>query len=105
MKDFEFYNPVRILFGREQLPKIADHIPGGLKIILLYGGGSIMKNGVYEGIMSALEGRDLIEFGGIEPNPTYETCRKAGEIIKKENVEFLLGAGGGSVIDATKFIA
>lgn len=105
MKDFEFYNPVRILFGREQLPKIADHIPGGLKIILLYGGGSIMKNGVYEGIMSALEGRDLIEFGGIEPNPTYETCMKAVEIIKKENVEFLLAAGGGSVIDATKFIA
>lgn len=64
-----------------------------------------MKNGVYEGIMSALEGRDLIEFGGIEPNPTYETCMKAVEIIKKENVEFLLAAGGGSVIDATKFIA
>ncbi len=104
MKDFEFYNPVKILFGKDQLPKIDEHIPEGLKIMLLYGGGSIKKNGVYDGIMSALRGRDIVEFHGIEPNPTYETCMKAVDLIKKEHVDFLLAAGGGSVIDATKFI-
>ena len=77
MKDFEFYNPVKILFGKDQLPKINEHIPEGLKIMLLYGGGSIKKNGVYEGIMNALKGRDIVEFHGIEPNPTYEICMKA----------------------------
>jgi len=104
MKDFEFYNPVKILFGKDQLPKINEHIPEGLKIMLLYGGGSIKKNGVYEGIMNALKGRDIVEFHGIEPNPTYEICMKAVDLIKKEEVNFLLAAGGGSVIDATKFI-
>lgn len=105
MKDFEFYNPVKVLFGKDQLQKISEHIPEGLKIMLLYGGGSIKNNGVYEGIMSALAGRDIVEFKGIEPNPTYETCMKAVDLIKKEKVEYLLAAGGGSVIDATKFIA
>ncbi|HDZ40209.1 MAG TPA: iron-containing alcohol dehydrogenase [Bacteroidetes bacterium] len=105
MKDFEFYNPVRIVFGKKQLEKISDLIPLKKRIMLLYGGGSIKKNGVYEGIMKALEDCDIIEFKGIEPNPSYETCMKAVDLIKKENVEFLLAAGGGSVIDATKFIA
>jgi NADP-dependent alcohol dehydrogenase len=105
MKDFEFYNPVRIFFGKDQLPRISENIPDGLRIMLLYGGGSIKKNGVYDGIMYALKGRDIIEFQGIEPNPTYETCMKAVDIIKREKVDYLLAAGGGSVIDATKFIA
>ncbi len=105
MNNFEFYNPVRILFGKNQLEKIGDLIPEEKKILLLYGGGSIKKNGVYDGIMNALKGRDIVEFKGIEPNPTYETSMKAVDIIKKEKVEFLLAAGGGSVIDATKFIA
>ncbi|MFP4488634.1 MAG: iron-containing alcohol dehydrogenase [Bacteroidales bacterium] len=104
MKDFEFYNPVKILFGKDKLPEIGDHIPGGMKIMLLYGGGSIKKNGVYDGIMEALNDRDITEFSGIEPNPTYETCMKAVERIREEKVDFLLAAGGGSVIDATKFI-
>lgn len=105
MKDFEFYNPVRIFFGKDQLPKISENIPEGLRIMLLYGSGSIKKNSVYDGIMYALKGRDIIEFHGIEPNPLYETCMKAVDIIKKEKVDYLLAAGGGSVIDATKFIA
>lgn len=105
MNNFEFYNPVRILFGKGQLEKIGDLLSPGSRVMLLYGGGSIKKNGVYEGVMEALKGRDIVEFNGIEPNPTYETCMEAVELIKKENVEFLLAAGGGSVIDATKFIA
>jgi len=105
MKDFEFYNPVRILFGRKQMNSMKEHIPDGLRILLVYGGGSIKKNGVYDDIHTILKGRDITEFSGIEPNPTYETCMKAVELVKKEKIDFLLAAGGGSVIDATKFIA
>ncbi|MFO7574770.1 MAG: iron-containing alcohol dehydrogenase [Bacteroidales bacterium] len=105
MNSFEFYNPVNILFGKEQLSRISELIPAGKKIMLLYGGGSIKRNGVYGRIKEALSGRTMVEFGGIEPNPSYETCMEAVERIKSEKVEFLLAAGGGSVIDATKFIS
>ena len=105
MNDFEFYNPVRIFFGKDQIPKIAAQIPSGNKVMLLYGGGSIFKNGVYDKIKSALGRFEVAEFGGIEPNPTYETAMKAIEVIKEKKIDFLLAAGGGSVIDATKFIA
>jgi len=103
--DFEFYNPVRIFFGKDQISKIAGHISSGNKVMLLYGGGSIFRNGVHEQITDTLSDFDLTEFGGIEPNPSYETCMKAVEQIKAEKIDFLLAAGGGSVIDATKFIA
>ena len=105
MKDFEFYNPVKIYFGRDQVSRISELIPAGSKVILIYGGGSIFKNGVYDRIKVALKGFDITEFGGIEPNPTYETSMKAVEIIKNKNIDYILAAGGGSVIDATKFIA
>ena len=105
MKDFEFYNPVKIFFGKDQVPVITELIPSGSKIMLTYGGGSIFKNGVYDRIKVALKGFDLTEFGGIEANPTYETSMKAVEIIKQKNINYILAAGGGSVIDATKFIA
>ncbi len=104
MKDFEFHNPVKILFGKDQLMKITSLIPGDKKIMLLYGGGSIKKNGVYDKVRKALKNHNIIEFGGIEPNPLYETAIKAVEVIKTEKVEFLLAVGGGSVIDAAKFI-
>jgi len=105
MNDFEFYNPVRIFFGKDQIQKIAVQIPAGNKVMLLYGGGSIFKNGVYDKVKAALERFDVTEFSGIEPNPTYETAMKAVEIIKEKKIDFLLAVGGGSVIDATKFIA
>ena len=73
--------------------------------MLTYGGGSIFKNGIYNKIKEALGKFDVTEFGGIEPNPTYETAMKAVEIVKEKKIDFLLAAGGGSVIDATKFIA
>jgi NADP-dependent alcohol dehydrogenase len=105
MEDFEFYNPVRILFGKEQISKISNLIPLDKKVLLIFGGGSIFKNGVYDNLRKALKEHNIIEFGGIEPNPLYETAMKAVELIKVQNVGFLLAAGGGSVIDATKFIA
>ncbi len=105
MQDFEFYNPVKILFGKDQISKISDLVPADKKVLLLYGGGSIFKNGVYNKVSKALKEHDVIEFGGIEPNPSYETSMKAVEVIKDQNIEFLLAVGGGSAIDATKFIA
>ncbi len=105
MKDFEYHNPVRIFFGESQISKIASQVPANSKIMLIYGGGSIFKNGVYNKVKDALSGIQVIEFGGIEPNPTYETCMKAVSVIKERQVDFLIAAGGGSVIDAAKFIA
>lgn len=105
MENFEFYNPVRILFGKDQANKLSELIPAGTRIILTFGGGSIFKNGVYNNIKKYLSGYDIEEFGGIEPNPTYETSMKVVEIIRKKNINFILAAGGGSVIDASKFIA
>ena len=105
MTDFEFYNPVRVFFGKDQIAKIATQIPAESRIMLLYGGGSIFKNRVYDQVRKALEGYYLTEFRGIEPNPLYETCMKAVDLIKSQKTDFLLAAGGGSVIDAAKFIA
>jgi len=105
MKNFEFYNPVRVIFGKNQLTKLSNLIPKEKKVLLLYGGGSIKKNGVYEQVMDVLKDYTVLEFGGIEPNPHYETAMNAVEMIKKEKIDFLLAVGGGSVVDATKFIA
>jgi NADP-dependent alcohol dehydrogenase len=106
MESFEFHNPVRIIFGKkDELTKLAREIDKSKKVLLIYGGGSIFKNGVYDGVKNALSGYNLLEFNGIEPNPHYETAMKVVELIKKENIDFLLAVGGGSVIDATKFIA
>jgi NADP-dependent alcohol dehydrogenase len=105
MKDFEYHNPVRILFGKVQLTKIATLIPTDARILMIYGGGSIFRNGVHEKVKEALKNHTVIEFGGIEPNPFYETAMKAVDVIKSEKIDFLLAVGGGSVIDAVKFIA
>ena len=105
MENFEFYNPVRVFFGRGQIAEIAGQIPAGSRVMLIYGGGSIFRNGVYEQTMEALKRFEVTEFGGIEPNPTYETSMRAVEVIREKKIDFLLAAGGGSVIDGTKFIA
>lgn len=104
MDNFNYYNPVEILFGKGKIAEISKHIPVGTKIMMTYGGGSIKKNGVYDQVMAALKDHTVIEFPGIEPNPHYETLMKAVEVIKRENIGFLLAVGGGSVIDGTKFI-
>jgi len=105
MYNFEYQNPVKIIFGKGEISKVGRNIPAGSKILLTYGGGSIFKNGVYDQVKSSIKGFEVIEFGGIEPNPHYETLMKAVEIAKTENITFLLSVGGGSVLDGTKFIA
>lgn len=105
MLNFNYQNPVKILFGKGKVNELSRNIPSGAKVLMTYGGGSIKKNGVYEQVMSALEGYNVFEFAGIEANPHYETAIKAVEIIKREKIDFLLAVGGGSVIDATKFMA
>ncbi|HEX7410678.1 MAG TPA: iron-containing alcohol dehydrogenase [Bacteroidales bacterium] len=105
MNNFNFYNPVKILFGKGKIAELTKNIPKNARILLIYGGGSIRKNGVYDQVISALKGFEVIEFGGIEPNPKYETLMKAVKVVKAEKIDFLLAVGGGSVLDGTKFIA
>jgi len=105
MNNFEYKNPVKIIFGKGTIAKLEKELPDGVKILVTYGGGSIFQNGVYDQVAKALEGFSWMEFGGIEPNPTYETCMEAVKVVKRENIGFLLSVGGGSVLDATKFIA
>lgn len=104
MLNFEFYNPTKIIFGKDQIHKISKEIPANSKILLVYGGGSIQKNGIYDKVIEALNGFEVIPFGGVEANPYFETLMKAVEIIQKENINFILAVGGGSVIDGVKFI-
>jgi len=105
MNNFVLHTPTRILFGQGQISQLAAEIPAGSKVLITFGGGSIKKNGVLDQVYSALEGFDLQEFGGIEPNPDFATLMQAVEIVKRENITFLLAVGGGSVLDGTKFIA
>lgn len=105
MNNFEFRNPVEILFGEGQIANLPKKIARGTKIMMTYGGGSIFKNGIYDQVSRALEGYDITEFGGIEANPDYATLMRAVGICKSEGIEFLLAVGGGSIIDGTKFIA
>jgi NADP-dependent alcohol dehydrogenase len=105
MYNFELKNPVKIIFGKDTISRVVDEIPKNARVLMTYGGGSIKQNGVYEQVKNALKDVGLMEFGGIEPNPHYETCMKAVEFVKAENIDFLLSVGGGSVLDATKFIA
>lgn len=105
MNNFEFFCPVKVIFGKNTISELPKYVDKSKKFLMTYGGGSIKKNGVYEQVIKALEGYDVLEFGGIEPNPKYETLMKAVEIVKRENVDFLLSVGGGSTLDGTKFIA
>ena len=105
MLNFELYNPVNYVFGKGQMAKLTDLVTTNTKILLAYGGGSIFKNGVYDQVKAALPNHDIVEFGGIEPNPRFETLMKAVEIIRAEKIGFILAVGGGSVIDGVKFIS
>ena len=105
MKSFQYKNPTKIIFGKDQIKALKSEIPANAKILMLYGGGSIKKNGIYEQVMEALTGYEVIEFVGIPANPEYAILLKALEIIKKENITFMLAVGGGSVIDGTKFLS
>ncbi|MBV2129512.1 iron-containing alcohol dehydrogenase [Arsukibacterium indicum] len=105
MFNFSYQNPTRIVFGRDQLNQLAKLIPAGSKVLMLYGGGSIKHNGVYDQVVAALDGFDWQEFSGIEPNPSFETLMKAADLVREQKIDFLLPVGGGSVIDGAKFVA
>lgn len=105
MNNFELYNPVNYIFGKDQIQKLSELIPSNAKILLAYGGGSIFKNGVHNQVTNALKNHQIVEFAGIEPNPHFETLMKAVQIIREQNIDFILAVGGGSVIDGVKFIS
>jgi len=105
MLNFELYNPTNLVFGKGQIEKLSVLVPFGSKILLAYGGGSIFKNGIYDQVKTALSGFEIVEFGGIEPNPHFETLMKAVAVIKEQNIDFILAVGGGSVIDGVKFLS
>ena len=104
MNNFEFLNPTKLIFGKDQIQKLKDQISIDKKILLTYGQGSIKSNGVYDQVRQALSDYTVFEFGGIEPNPQYETLMKAVRLAKEEKIDFVLAVGGGSVIDGSKFI-
>jgi NADP-dependent alcohol dehydrogenase len=105
MLNFNFQNPTHIHFGEGQIKAISKAIPLNARVLLVYGGGSIKANGVYEQVVAALTEHTWFEFSGIEPNPSYSTLMKAQDIIKTEKIDYLLAVGGGSVVDGAKFIA
>lgn len=105
MNNFEYKNPTKILFGKGQIKKLSQEIAKDANILLLYGGGSIKKNGIYDQVTNALSEHRVVEFGGIPPNPEYSVLMEALKVIKKEKIDFLLAVGGGSVIDGTKFLS
>ena len=105
MENFIYRNPTEILFGKGMIAEIASRVPADRPVLMVWGGGSIKKNGVYEQVKAALAGHKLVEFGGIEPNPLHETCMKALAVVKDKGIKFLLAVGGGSVLDATKYLA
>jgi NADP-dependent alcohol dehydrogenase len=105
MNNFEFKNPTKIIFGKDSIEKLENEIPKNAKVLLLYGGGSIKKNGIYDQVKTALSKVDLVEFGGIPANPEYAILMDALKVIKEEKITYLLAVGGGSVIDGTKFLS
>ncbi|MDD4169441.1 MAG: iron-containing alcohol dehydrogenase [Desulfotomaculaceae bacterium] len=105
MFNFDFYNPTHIVFGKDRLGELDRLVPAKARVLVTYGGGSVKKFGTLDKVKAALGSRKVAEFGGIEPNPKYKTLLKAVEVVRKNNIDFLLAVGGGSVMDGTKFIA
>ena len=105
MENFVYFNPTRIVFGEGTIAQLRSLVPASAKVMVTYGGGSVKRNGVYAQVCAALADHEVIEFGGIQPNPTYEKAMEAVALVPAESVTFLLAVGGGSVVDATKFIA
>lgn len=105
MLNFNYYNPTRIRFGKDTIAEIDTLVPSDAKVMILLGGSSARKNGTLDEVKQSLGNRLVVEFDGIEPNPTYETLMKAVAQVCEQNIDFLLAVGGGSVIDGTKFVA
>lgn len=106
IRNFIYQNPTKLIFGEGQIKNLAKEISSyGKKVLIVYGGGSIKKNGIYQQIQENLKEFDLYELGGVEPNPRVSTARKAIDIIKTNKIDFILAVGGGSTIDCTKLIS
>lgn len=108
MNNFQYYNPVRIVFGEGQIKQLADLVPAKARVLITYGGGSAKRTGTLDEVKTALENggeRQIFEFGGIEPNPEFTTLLKAADMVNEQNIDFILAVGGGSVIDGSKFVA
>ncbi len=102
---FSYHNPTTIFFGKGQIIAIRQAIPEHYKVLVLYGGGSVKKNSVLDQVRAALNKHTFLEYGGIEPNPTYENLMGAVELARREGLDYVLAVGGGSVADGAKFIA
>jgi NADP-dependent alcohol dehydrogenase len=105
MFNFDYYNPTRIFFGKDRLDVIDKNVPANANVLITFGGGSAKRSGLIDKVKANLASRKVIEFGGIEPNPRYETLMKAVEVVHNEKIDFIMAVGGGSVIDGTKFIS
>ena len=105
MLNFDYYNPTQIVFGKGSVARLSQLVPADARVLVLYGGGSAERNGTLAEVEEALGERTVQRFGGIEPNPSYETLMEAVALIRREKLDFLLAVGGGSVIDGTKFVA
>lgn len=105
MQSFEYQNPTHISFGRDKIAELNRLVPPHARVLILFGGGSAQRTGTLAEVESALGDREIQFFGGIEPNPSYETLMDAVVQVRRENLDFLIAVGGGSVIDGTKFIA
>ncbi|WP_286267852.1 iron-containing alcohol dehydrogenase [Thalassotalea atypica] len=105
MQNFDYFNPTHIVFGQDRLNELDNLVPQNAKVLVLFGGGSVKRFGTLDKIRASLGDREVLEFGGIEANPEFDTLMKAVDVVREENVDFLLAVGGGSVMDGTKFIA
>ncbi|WP_191600910.1 iron-containing alcohol dehydrogenase [Marinomonas algicola] len=103
--NFSYSNKTQIQFGEDSIATVNTLIPTDKKILVIYGGGSIKKNGVYDQVCTALKDHAWVEFSGVEPNPTVETLDKAVTLARDEKIDFILAVGGGSVIDGSKYVA
>ena len=105
MLNFNYRNPTHVVFGKDRIAELDQLVPANAKVLITYGGGSVVRFGTLDKVKSALGNRTVIEFGGIEANPKYDTLMQAVEVARSEKIDFLLAVGGGSVMDGTKFIA
>ncbi|MBB6062857.1 hypothetical protein HNP65_001309 [Thermosipho japonicus] len=109
MQNFVFYNPTKLVFGKNTVEKIGEYLKKDnvKKVLLLAGGGSIKKNGVYEKVVRSLveNGVEKVEVWGVRPNPVLSKVKEAISVAKNENVDAILAVGGGSVIDSAKAVA
>ncbi|OIU72771.1 iron-containing alcohol dehydrogenase [Rossellomorea aquimaris] len=108
MNTFTYYNPTKLIFGKGQVEQLKELVPQyGKKVLVVYGGGSIKRNGLYDQVISILNSinAEVHELSGVDPNPRLSSVKEGVKICKENDIDFLLAVGGGSVIDCTKAIA